>query len=74
VGASRKSFLAALAGGAAGAGPAPPESRLEASLAAAAIAVFEGAHVLRVHDVAATVRVARVAAAARAARATEHRS
>ena len=73
VGASRKSFLAALAG-APGAELPPPASRLEASLAAAAVAVFEGAHVLRVHDVAATVRVARVAEAARSARAAAHRS
>ena len=63
VGASRKSFLARLTGD-----EGPPKERTAASLAAAAIAVFEGARILRVHDVAATVRVVRVAAAARAAR------
>jgi dihydropteroate synthase len=62
VGASRKSFLATLTG------VERPEERLEGSLAAAAIAAFEGARVLRVHDVAATVKVVRVADAARAAR------
>jgi dihydropteroate synthase len=63
VGASRKSFLARLTGD-----DGPPEARVAASLAAAAIAVFEGAHILRVHDVAPTVRVVRLAAAAREAR------
>ena len=65
VGASRKSFLARLTGD-----DGPPQDRVAASLAAASIAVFEGAHILRVHDVAATVRVARIAAAARRARRT----
>ncbi|MGH3666383.1 MAG: dihydropteroate synthase [Egibacteraceae bacterium] len=55
VGASRKSFLGALLGG------AGTNDRLEGSLACAAIAVREGAALLRVHDVAATVRVANVA-------------
>lgn len=63
VGASRKSFLARTTGD-----EGPPEARVPASLAAAAIAVFEGAHLLRVHDVAPTVRVVRLAAAARRAR------
>ena len=63
VGASRKSFLARLTGD-----EGPPEERVPASLAAAAIATFEGAHILRVHDVAATVRVMKLAAAARKAR------
>ncbi len=65
VGVSRKSFLARLTGD-----DGPPQDRVAASLAAASIAVFEGAHILRVHDVAATVRVARIAAAARRARRT----
>jgi dihydropteroate synthase len=63
VGASRKSFLARLTGD-----EGPPERRVPASLAAAALGVFEGATLLRVHDVGATVRVARVAEAARAAK------
>ncbi len=62
VGASRKSFLGRLTG------EDDPGRRLEASLAAAAIAAFEGARILRVHDVDATVRAVRVADAARAAR------
>lgn len=63
VGASRKSFLGRLTG------EADPDRRLEASLAAAAIAAALGARVVRVHDVAATVRAVRVADAVRAARA-----
>ena len=55
VGASRKSFLGALLD------DAGPADRLEGSLACAVSAVAEGAAVLRVHDVAATVRAARVA-------------
>ncbi len=60
VGASRKSFLARLTGDV-----GPPETRVAESLAAAALAVRDGAAILRVHDVAATVRVAQVAWAAR---------
>jgi dihydropteroate synthase len=63
IGASRKSFLARTTGD-----EGPPDARVPASLAAAAIAVFEGAHILRVHDVAETVRVVRLAWAARRAR------
>jgi dihydropteroate synthase len=62
VGASRKSFLGRLTG------EEDPDRRHEASLAAAAIAAFEGARILRVHDVGTTVRVVRIADAARAAR------
>ncbi len=65
VGASRKSFLARIAGTAP---TSAPEQRVDASLAAAAIAAYEGARILRVHDVAQTLRVARVADAARAVR------
>ncbi|MDP6343068.1 MAG: dihydropteroate synthase [Alphaproteobacteria bacterium] len=50
VGASRKSFLVPLAGG------DKAEERLPASLAAAIWAASQGAAILRVHDVAATVR------------------
>lgn len=59
VGVSRKSFLGKLLG------DAPVDQRLEAGLAAAAVAVFQGASVVRTHDVAATVRAARLAAAIR---------
>jgi dihydropteroate synthase len=55
VGASRKGFLGALLGG------VPPSERLEASLAAAVVAVLGGASLLRVHDVRATGRAVRLA-------------
>lgn len=53
VGASRKSFIGNLCG-------CPPDERLEGSLGAAAMAVANGADILRVHDVAATRRMATV--------------
>ncbi len=59
VGASRKSFIGrAMARG--GAMPAPAE-RLSGSLAAAVIAVLHGAHIVRAHDVKATVEAVAVA-------------
>ncbi len=63
VGASRKSFLARLTGGV-----GPSADRVPESLAAATIAVLEGASILRVHDVAETVKAAKVASAAARAR------
>ena len=60
VGASRKSFLWKPMGLA-------PEDALEASLAAAVLAVLHGARALRVHDVRETVRAVRVSEAAEAA-------
>jgi len=51
VGASRKSFLK-------GQGDLPAAERLEASLAAEALAIAEGADIIRVHDVREGVRVA----------------
>ncbi len=51
IGASRKSFLK-------GHGDLPPADRLEASLAAEALAIAEGADIIRVHDVREGVRVA----------------
>ena len=53
IGASRKSFIGEILG-------LPVEQRLEGSLAVAAYASAQGAHVLRVHDVAATVRAVRM--------------
>lgn len=53
-GLSRKSFLRSHPS-------QPPEERLPASLAAATIAVLVGAHMLRVHDVAATAEAVRIA-------------
>jgi dihydropteroate synthase len=64
VGLSRKSFLAAPE-------PLGVDQRLEAGLAATAIAVFLGARIVRTHDVAATVRAVRIADALRAARRSE---
>jgi dihydropteroate synthase len=61
VGVSRKSFLAAPE-------PLAVDQRLEAGLAATAVAVFQGARLVRTHDVAATVRAVRIADALRAAR------
>jgi len=58
VGASRKSFVGAVL-------DLPVGERLEGSLAAAAIAAWQGAHVIRAHDVAATVRVVRMVDAIR---------
>jgi dihydropteroate synthase len=48
LGASRKSFIGRLAGGAA------PDQRIPGSLAAALVGVAQGVQILRVHDVAAT--------------------
>ncbi len=60
VGTSRKSFIGKLGG-------APPEQRLSGSLATAAIAVWNGAKVLRVHDVKETVEAVRIASAVKLA-------
>jgi dihydropteroate synthase len=60
VGISRKSFIGAITGR-----PTPAE-RLHGSVAAAAIAVYGGAALVRTHDVAATADAARMAAAIRA--------
>lgn len=57
VGASRKSFLGLLTGG------APADDRLEASLAAAAYAAANGAAMIRAHDVKETVQAMRLVAA-----------
>jgi dihydropteroate synthase len=54
VGASRKSFIGKLLDG------APPENRLSGSLAAAVVAVMNGASIIRAHDVKATVDALKV--------------
>ena len=59
VGPSRKSFLGALLD------DLPPAERLEGTLAACAMAVAAGVHILRVHDVRAVRRAVRVAEAIR---------
>jgi len=61
VGVSRKSFIGAVAG------VEDPAERLPGSLAATAVAVLGGAHVIRAHDVAETVQAVRVAQAIRRA-------
>ena len=53
IGASRKRFL--------GTADDTPEHRLAASLAAASLAVANGASIVRVHDVAATRRAVAIA-------------
>ena len=67
VGVSRKSFLGAPPPRDPGAA-LPVDQRLEAGLAATAVAVFLGARIVRTHDVAATVRAARIADRLREAR------
>jgi dihydropteroate synthase len=57
VGTSRKSFIGALTG------QDDPHDRLEGSLATAVWAMCQGASMVRVHDVAATVQAARLVAA-----------
>ncbi len=59
VGPSRKTFIGAAVAGAAA--PAPPEERVWGTAATVAAAIFGGAHIVRVHDVAEMVQVARVA-------------
>jgi dihydropteroate synthase len=55
IGASRKRFVGELAGG------LPPEERLEATIGACVAAMAKGAHIFRVHDVAAARRALDVA-------------
>lgn len=62
IGVSRKSFIGSLTG------RSGPEERLAGSLAAAAIAVWNGAAIVRTHDAAATLDVVRVARGIAAAR------
>jgi len=64
VGVSRKSFLGAIIG------RQGTEDRLPASLAAAAVAVWNGASLIRTHDVAETLDAVRVAERIRRAGAT----
>jgi dihydropteroate synthase len=67
IGVSRKSFLGRLT-------DRPLDQRLEAGLAASAIAVFQGAAVLRTHDVESTRQATLIAAALRGARRAPRRS
>lgn len=61
IGPSRKSFLGTLPSA------LPPQERLEGTLAAVAVAVINGASIVRVHDVAQTKRVVEVVDAIRRA-------
>lgn len=54
VGVSRKAFIGRILG------DLPPQERLEGTAAAVAIAIYNGANIVRVHDVKEIVRVARV--------------
>lgn len=65
VGASRKAFLGKVLGS--DEEPVPVDQRLEASIAAAVMAISQGVAMVRVHDVRATARAARVATAIKAA-------
>jgi dihydropteroate synthase len=56
IGVSRKSFIGKLTG-------SPTDERLEGSITAAVLAIGAGADIVRVHDVAETLRALRVAAA-----------
>jgi dihydropteroate synthase len=58
IGVSRKSMLGAITG-------QPTEERLPAGLAAAALAVWQGASIIRTHDVRATVEAVKLATAVR---------
>jgi len=59
VGASRKSFIGKLLGG------QPPEERLSASVAAAVVAAWNGADIIRGHDVKETVEALKIVTALR---------
>jgi dihydropteroate synthase len=60
IGTSRKSFIGRLLADESGT-PAPEENRLHGSLATITAAVLKGAHIVRVHDVKATLDAIRVA-------------
>lgn len=55
IGVSRKAFIGKILG------DVPPAERLEGTLAAVAISVFNGANIVRVHDVKETVKVCKIA-------------
>jgi dihydropteroate synthase len=62
IGTSRKSFLGRILADANG-NPAPVDERLHASMVTIAVAILKGAHIVRVHDVKATVETLRIAEA-----------
>ena len=64
IGTSRKSFIGRILAGETGT-PALPEDRLHGTLATITAAILHGAHIVRVHDVKATVETVHVAQAIR---------
>jgi dihydropteroate synthase len=66
IGTSRKSFLGRLLADE-NREPMPPDRRLHATMASITAAVLKGAHLIRVHDVAAAIETVRVVDAIRAA-------
>jgi len=65
IGTSRKSFIGRILADANG-NPAPVSERLHASLATLTVAILNGAHIVRVHDVKAAVETVKTAAAIKA--------
>jgi dihydropteroate synthase len=65
IGTSRKSFLGPILADENG-NPAPTEARLHASMATITAAILQGAHIVRVHDVKASLETVRVADAIKA--------
>jgi dihydropteroate synthase len=59
IGTSRKSFIGRILADADG-NPAPVEERLHGTMASTTVAILKGAHIVRVHDVKATVQTVRV--------------
>src|SRR6476661_10885629 len=59
IGTSRKSFIGRILADASGT-PAPAEDRLHGSLATITAAILKGAHIVRVHDVKATVETGKI--------------
>src|SRR4029079_17899347 len=60
IGSSRKSFIGRILAGDSGT-PAPSEDRVHGTMAIITAAILKGAHIVRVHDVKATVETIRVA-------------
>lgn len=60
VGVSRKSFIGRTLGGGKDAKDAPPEQRLHGTLAAETVLILKGAHILRTHDVRASLEAVKI--------------
>jgi dihydropteroate synthase len=60
IGTSRKSFIGRILADQSGA-PAPAEDRVQGTMATVTAAILKGAHIVRVHDVKATMETIRVA-------------